>query len=332
MLHISSLNKSHSLVVIAALAAFALSFAITYRWVSANDNATRPTTTALTALSSDRDRDGLTGAVERVQTEVAKLSIKSGNLVEGTRELMESTAYDPKGNRVDNTYYLVSGNLKPGKEEYTYDAKGNISETIIRDGKNSIVSKESYTYEYDAVGNWTKMLTSKVVYEAGKLNQKPAEVTYRRISYYFDQSIADIVKSSPPVKGNPVQTNEALTSLREALGAWVAATNARDIEKVVSFYHTRLDVFYLARNVSQDYVRAEKTRLFKRAELLDIRTGAPEINMSFDARTAIMRFRKPYFIKDDRRIRQGEVIQQLRWLRTTEGWKINGERDEQVLR
>jgi hypothetical protein len=45
-----------------------------------------------------------------------------------------------------------------------------------------------------------------------------------------------------------------------------------------------------------------------------------------------MRFRKQYVIRVDGRERRGEVIQQLQWQRTDEGWRIVGERDLRVLR
>jgi hypothetical protein len=47
-----------------------------------------------------------------------------------------------------------------------------------------------------------------------------------------------------------------------------------------------------------------------------------------------MRFRKQYESGGSRggRRRSGEVIQELRWRRTAEGWKIFSERDVRVLR
>ncbi len=44
-----------------------------------------------------------------------------------------------------------------------------------------------------------------------------------------------------------------------------------------------------------------------------------------------MRFRKRYNIEGIRNSR-GEVLQELRWAKTDEGWKIIGERDVRVIR
>jgi hypothetical protein len=47
---------------------------------------------------------------------------------------------------------------------------------------------------------------------------------------------------------------------------------------------------------------------------------------------AIMRFRKQYITQRGSQSQRGEVIQELRWQRTLEGWKIFSERDVRVLR
>jgi hypothetical protein len=44
-----------------------------------------------------------------------------------------------------------------------------------------------------------------------------------------------------------------------------------------------------------------------------------------------MRFRKKYRVEDKSRIRRGEVVQELRWQRTTGGWRIFSERDIKVI-
>jgi SnoaL-like domain len=179
-----------------------------------------------------------------------------------------------------------------------------------------------------------KMITSTVVYEGGKVTPQPKEVTYRKITYYFDQAISEIVKNPSPA-GNSSDAQRAqggLASLRSALNDWVAATNARDLEKMLQFYNSEVDIYYRARNVSQDFVRADRVRLFQRADAIEVNIGAPEITISSDDRTATMKFRKGYVMKIQGRERRGDVIQQMQWRLTDEGWKIIGERDIRVLR
>ncbi|HEU4930475.1 MAG TPA: tetratricopeptide repeat protein, partial [Pyrinomonadaceae bacterium] len=113
--------------------------------------------------------------------------------VEGLPQLVEITTYGIKGNRVENTSYPIeSGPV--GKEEYKYDERGNITEMTVRDERGAILSREAYSYEFDKFGNWTKMMTSLVVFENGELKREPIEVTYRTVTYYFDDTVAKIVE------------------------------------------------------------------------------------------------------------------------------------------
>ena len=137
-------------------------------------------------------------------------------------------------------------------------------------------------------------------------------------------------KSQPlPVK--PFE-NETAEDLREALNQWIAATNDRNIESQMSFYMSQLKAFYLTRNVSVNAVRDEKNRAFAAANSIDISAAEPEIIFQNGGREAIMRFRKTYNIQSGAKIRRGEVIQELRWQRTNQGWKIFSERDIKVIR
>lgn len=127
------------------------------------------------------------------------------------------------------------------------------------------------------------------------------------------------------------QGSDARETLRGALDEWIAATNARDIQRQMDFYNQKVNAFYLTRNVPREAVRAEKSRVFGRADRIDIRAAAPGIRLSRDGRTATMRFRKKYAIEGGGEDRRGEVVQELRWHRTDDGWKIVSERDLRVI-
>ena len=147
---------------------------------------------AITVLDSTKEQDGLVGSVRRVKTETAKIELKDGRPVEGKAQLVEVTTYGIKGNRIENTSYPVAGGVA-GKEEYKYDERGNITEMTVRDERGSILSREAYSYEFDKFGNWTKMVTNLVVFENGELKREPVEVSYRTLTYYYDDNIAKIV-------------------------------------------------------------------------------------------------------------------------------------------
>ena len=172
---------------------------------AAAQNSVSSRAVAISILDSNRDQDGLLGSVRRVQTESAKFELKGGQLKEGPLQLLEVTTYDLKGARTDNASYLVSSS-PVGKEEYKYDQRGNIIEMTLRGEDGSIVSRETYKYEFDRVGNWTKMVTSLVLFEAGELKYEPVEATYRTITYYFDQTISRILGTQPPPAASVVRS------------------------------------------------------------------------------------------------------------------------------
>ncbi|CAN5752958.1 hypothetical protein BH18ACI4_BH18ACI4_12120 [soil metagenome] len=152
----------------------------------------RPTA-AVAILDSTKEQDGLVGSVRRVKVETAKLELKSGRHLEGPRQLMEITTYSLSGNRIDNASYPIA-HSSVGKEEYKYNDRGNIIEMTLRGDNGSILSRENYEYEFDNFGNWRKMVTSLILFENGELRHEPVEVTYREIAYYFDDSVAKMVK------------------------------------------------------------------------------------------------------------------------------------------
>jgi ketosteroid isomerase-like protein len=120
--------------------------------------------------------------------------------------------------------------------------------------------------------------------------------------------------------------------LREALADWIGATNKRDIQTQMQYYLPRLDAYYLSRNTPRSAVMSEKRRVFSTANSIDIRADEPEIVFQDAGRTAVMRFNKTYRIADKGRTKAGEVVQELRWRQTADGWRIYSERDVKVIR
>ena len=163
------------------------------------------------AVETDRSRDGLTGPVRRVRTEIAKLSSADGKLTEGKHVLVEIVAYDIKGNKVENQYFPIAGATLTGKEVYKYDEKGNISEMTMLHADGSLLSKEVYKYEFDFAGNWNKMTTSVAVVDSRGITFEPTEVTYRAIMYYLDENMVRMVTPNAaaptPQPAAPVAAN-----------------------------------------------------------------------------------------------------------------------------
>lgn len=126
-------------------------------------------------------------------------------------------------------------------------------------------------------------------------------------------------------------TGEEQTKLNSSLNQWINATNARDVEQQMNYYAPKVNAYYQARNVSPDLVRAEKERVLGGANVVDIQASKPEIALSRDGKSATMRFRKKYAIKQGQKSRNGEVIQELQWVKSGSDWKIVSERDVKVI-
>jgi hypothetical protein len=140
-------------------------------------------------------------------------------------------------------------------------------------------------------------------------------------------------KTAASGKSIPIRTgSSAAVVLNRELESWVAATNGKNLRKHLSFYMPRLKAFYLTRNVTREEVRSERARAFGRADLIEVHAIAPETIFVEGGRVAIMRFRKKYLTKRGAQSHRGEVIQELRWQRTEQGWKIFSERDIKVVR
>jgi len=189
--------------------------------LSAKVNTLQPRS-ASAPVESDRVKDGLVGPVRRVRTEVVKLMAAEGRIVEGKRSLLELVAYDLRGNKVENQYFPVAGATLTGKETYKYDDKGNISEMILLNDDGSLMSKETYKYEFDFAGNWNKMITSVAVVDSGRMSFEPTEITYRSIMYYLDENMVKMATApattaaaqpnAVPPSGNPTTNNTVKTT------------------------------------------------------------------------------------------------------------------------
>lgn len=131
-------------------------------------------------------------------------------------------------------------------------------------------------------------------------------------------------------ENSAAQTTDARLEVLLAAYAWLQATLQGDFAAQAVFYPERMEAFYLWRNVPKPAVMAEKRRVFERARTVEIDIESPQIIIEPDAQSARMYFRKSYVIEGNVS-REGEVLQELRWAKQTDGWKIVSERDLRVI-
>lgn len=132
-------------------------------------------------------------------------------------------------------------------------------------------------------------------------------------------------------QGSAQEAVKARHDLALAARAWLEATLQGDFSSQAAFYPERMEAFYLWRDVPRSAVMAEKRKVFAQARTLELAMESPQILLSADARAARMYFRKVYVI-EGQVTRKGEVLQELRWAKQDEGWKIVSERDLRVIR
>ncbi len=210
--------------------------------------------------------------------------------------------------------------------------------SVTSNGNNTI---DRFAVTFRALDNGRRLRVTRRIHAEQLLEAIDVQSVYNKVSDIaqwsiygeeqplpIDPTTAAAKIETPSVK---LERNQANT-LRSALDNWIAATNAGNIEGQMSFYQPIVEAFYLARNVSVSAVRAEKVRVFSKADVIDVQAAEPEIIFRDAGRSAIMRFRKKYRIERGLRSRRGEVIQELRWRQSTEGWKIFSERDVRVIR
>jgi hypothetical protein len=166
-----------------------------------SDNNRREDRTPVVFLDSTKDIDGLKGPVRRIETEIMRVQLEGGKIVEKSRALLERTTYDERGQRIENETYPIVGS-RVGPETHKYDARGNLSETIVRDSRGAVLSKTIYDYELDSFGNWIRMTASAAVSNSGEAGFEPIEITKRNITYYLVDEVSALDAASAAARGN----------------------------------------------------------------------------------------------------------------------------------
>ena len=241
--------------------------------------------------------------------------------------------------------------LADGVSRSVRNAEGRVVRSRIGIEPNSLIfasngkSADNLSFTFTSLENGKRLRVTRRISAEELIEPVVIQTVYNKIAdvarwdiYGESQADRQVAKqnsgnaspsASPSARSSRSESDEAST-IREALNQWIAATNRRNIEKQMSFYMPELKAFYLARNASRNSVRVEKVRLAA-AKSIDIRAEEPEIIFQDGGRTAIMRFRKKYEVEDKSKIRRGEVVQELRWQRTSGGWRIFSERDIRVI-
>lgn len=104
------------------------------------------------------------------------------NWIMSNGETSSRDVYKYSGNQREWLTYSREGSLSSRQVSIVDDKGNDVEETSFEPSDGSVQNKYSYTYEFDAKGNWIKCVTSKWVKKDGKF--VPSYVTYRTITYY----------------------------------------------------------------------------------------------------------------------------------------------------
>jgi hypothetical protein len=100
---------------------------------------------------------------------------------DGVPQQRTNSTYDDKGREIGSTVYRSDGSIAMS-ETRSYDDQGNLKERLRhRDGV--LVSRETFSYEFDGRGNWIKRQIARETLRDG-MSKKEIEVNYRALTYY----------------------------------------------------------------------------------------------------------------------------------------------------
>ena len=237
--------------------------------------------------------------------------------------------------------------LADGKNRRERSADGSVvnSKITLDSGSLTFVSagraEDNVNVAFQSLDAGNRLRVTRRIYAAQLAEPILIQTVYDRISAAVDwkiydgdlvagQSVSGAARRPSPAESGAERSG--VEALRRDFASWLDATNRRDVDGQMQFYSAEMKAYYLTRNVPRRTVRLEKERVFGAARSVDIRTAEPEIVLQNQGSTAVMRFVKEYRVTERTRTRDGAVVQELRWQRTNDGWRIFSERDVRVLR
>ncbi len=261
-------------------------------------------------------------------------------------------ALDCKGNRVNiaSSRAAKSTFIADGKTREERTRRGDLISARVELASDTLTftsngkTEDRINVTFQSFDQGRRLRVTRSIYADQLANPVVIRTVYDKITdsvqwdIYDSRRLAENPQSPKPSPNGSgavrprQQENDIADTLRTALDDWIAATNKRDIDRQMEFYMPQLEAFYLTRNSPRSAVRREKNQAFASANLIDIRAEEPEIVFQDSGATAVMRFRKAYKVEARKKIKSGIVIQELRWRRTNDGWRISSERDVRVIR
>lgn len=124
--------------------------------------------------------------------------------------------YDVAGRLVELREYKVG--FLQSRRLYDYDFQGNRIQSAMFDSRGGLIERETYEYEYDSHGNWTKEITKRLV---PYFRSEQRFVRRRTISYWDFPTVVMNLESKQVQNQNTEDSKKALQSTPiEFLQGW----------------------------------------------------------------------------------------------------------------
>ncbi|HLG17312.1 MAG TPA: energy transducer TonB [Blastocatellia bacterium] len=98
-------------------------------------------------------------------------------------EIVQRITYRYDGKRNQQEVSLSFGDRPIWKATVTYGKHGEVIQAERQDLRGSPAEKETYSYEFDSIGNWTKRIKTVAIIKDGEQNSQTEEIVCRQITY-----------------------------------------------------------------------------------------------------------------------------------------------------
>ena len=148
---------------------------------------------------------------------------------------------------------------------------------------------------------------------------------------------APVPQLSPrvPKKSPPVRLLRLEAAVKKAIGArlnsWKASIEARDLDKHTEHYADQVDTYYLAANVSRDFIRAERESAFEQFDTFKVQFFNVDVNLQ-TADEAVITFDKTWDFQRAASFSNGLVRQEVIMRKIEKQWFIVSEKDLEIYR
>ncbi len=126
-------------------------------------------------------------------------------------------------------------------------------------------------------------------------------------------------------------TGKAVNEVRNAVSAWNAALQSRNLDAHMAYYAPHLHTYFLKENVDRNTARAEAAAALSRYSKLKIRTSPLAVSVDPAGTHAVVTYEKNWDF-DGKEPWSGAAVERL-WLERMNGrWRITGVRDLKQIR